>query len=409
MIPRDERLWMPNESVRGPDKITDIIDWDQRMWINVNGSVESLPPEKEVEVEVVRRHIDHLSPSVHSITVDDDGLLVSVSSNPADDTTLIGHFPRFAKCPSLQGCQTIDWARLTELDRIEARADLMSYLDEAGVEKKVIFKYTMTVEWRDRIWEEMHRIKDLPEHPNLVSFDHVVVDGPDSRVIGFTTKFILGGTLSVNKSRPFTMSHLEQLTSVVDFLNLEQGIEHQDVAPRNILVRPETNQLCLFDFDWSTTVGSTWYAENRNDVKGVIFTVYEIITQDDSFQLIPDTEKDEISVLSMKEWPVKCQLDCDIAQYRQYLDDWIRRRKEGKTASRAATGEIKEIPDIPPPTPIITGHDDDGKPMYYPYKTWGRNEARRMGVHVVEWQRPPQDKAYPARGTKRKAPDCEEK
>jgi thiamine kinase-like enzyme len=58
-------------------------------------------------------------------------------------------------------------------------------------------------------------------------------------VIGFTTKYIPGETLAGPKI-PFRFEWLQQLTQVVDFLNQELGIMHQDVAPRNLLIDPCT-------------------------------------------------------------------------------------------------------------------------------------------------------------------------
>ena len=39
--------------------------------------------------------------------------------------------------------------------------------------------------------------------------------------------------------------------SASGFLNLELGIMHQDIAPRNLLIDPGTDKIILFDFDWA--------------------------------------------------------------------------------------------------------------------------------------------------------------
>lgn len=70
---------------------------------------------------------------------------------------------------------------------------------------------------------------------------------------------------------------------MVDFLNLELGILHQDVAPRNLLINSETNQLQIFDFDRAARIGSPGVVAERDDVTAVAFTLYEIITQDMNF------------------------------------------------------------------------------------------------------------------------------
>jgi Ser/Thr protein kinase RdoA (MazF antagonist) len=37
----------------------------------------------------------------------------------------------------------------------------------------------------------------------------------------------------------------------VDFLNLDLELMHQDIAPRNLLIDPETYNILLFDLDWA--------------------------------------------------------------------------------------------------------------------------------------------------------------
>jgi serine/threonine protein kinase len=97
-------------------------------------------------------------------------------------------------------------------------------------------------------WDELNLPKSLPPHPNVVPFDRVVLEDVESRVIGFTTKYIPGGILD-NSKLPFRFEWIQQLTQLVDFLNLDLGIMHQDIAPRNLLIDPETQNILLFDFD----------------------------------------------------------------------------------------------------------------------------------------------------------------
>ncbi|KAJ5355612.1 hypothetical protein N7517_010221 [Penicillium concentricum] len=77
---------------------------------------------------------------------------------------------------------------------------------------------------------------------------------------------------------------------VVDFLNLELGIIHQDITPRNLLVDPETDNILLFDFDWAAN-GKDYLLDDRDDVSSVVFTLYEIITNDTHFTSIPHWER----------------------------------------------------------------------------------------------------------------------
>jgi serine/threonine protein kinase len=89
---------------------------------------------------------------------------------------------------------------------------------------------------------------------------------------------------------------IRQLLDAVDFL-FECGIAHQDVVPRNLLVDDATDSIKLFDFDSAAFIGPATrhpregFQEERTDVKGVIFTVYEIITRDDSPRSRPHEER----------------------------------------------------------------------------------------------------------------------
>lgn len=105
-------------------------------------------------------------------------------------------------------------------------------------------------------------------------------------MIGFATKYIPGGTLAdpTNLNVPFRFEWLQQLTRLVDFLNPELGIMHQDIAPRNLLIDPDTNKILLFDFNWAVS-RKELLLDSRDDGTGVVFTLYEIITNDTHFKI----------------------------------------------------------------------------------------------------------------------------
>ncbi|KZF19127.1 hypothetical protein L228DRAFT_251216 [Xylona heveae TC161] len=407
MIRPEDRFWVCSESVTGDLHAGTVIDWDQRRWYTINGSIKFIPPEEDKDIDVLKRYIDHLAPSVYSITVDDDGLLTSVSSAPEDDPLLTIHYPRYAKSPSLQSCSTIEISRLAELDRLGPGVDLVSYSDsdKPEAQRKVVFKYSMIFQRRTKIWHELHITKSLPAHPNLVPFDRVVVDDVESRVLGFTTAYVPGGCLDDNKSRIFRLEYFQQLTSVVDYLNLELGIIHQDVAARNILLDSKTQNILLFDFDRAAPVGHPWCVPQRNDVAGVIFTLYEIITQDEHYRHVPFQEQNPESVQSLEEWPVKCKLDNDVALFRKHLNEWVQRRKAiCDVAPFVPEPKPFDIPTIPPPSPVITGHGEDGAPIVERGRIMRtRRSLRDRNQNIISWERPPQQPTCPLpNGTKRK-------
>ncbi|KAF2461402.1 hypothetical protein BDY21DRAFT_368638 [Lineolata rhizophorae] len=315
MISPEDRFWVVAEAIRGNVHRGYIIDWDQRRWYAVCGPKSLLPPEEEKEV-------------------DDDGILISTDAG--DDPTLIPYYPRYSDTPSLHDCSTIRLSELTELDRLGPGVDLMSYVDEA-VTRKVVFKYSMIVQWMQQIWNELHLVKSF-RHPNLVPFDRVVVDDVESRVLGFTTTYIPGGTLGQKRDRVFRFEWLQQLTAVVDYLNLELGVVHQDVAPRNLLISPTTDEIQLFDFDRAAPI--TRAALPWNDVTGVIFTLYEIMTEDSHL--------------------------CEV--------------------------EGPYTPDMPPPSPLLEGCSEAGKPIYNTGVSRRRSDALKQKKNVI-WERPPQQQS----------------
>lgn len=115
------------------------------------------------------------------------------------------------------------------------------------------------------------------------------MDELEGRCVGFTTVYIPGGTLEENKTRVFKLNWLRQLTAVIDELNLNLGIAHQDVAPRNLLI--------IFDFNFSVRIGEPGYSESRNNIDGVLFTMYEIITRDDTLRAV---RHEELQTLNAK-------------------------------------------------------------------------------------------------------------
>jgi hypothetical protein len=56
----------------------------------------------------------------------------------------------------------------------------------------------------------------IPRHPNIVSFDALVIDkiGGVDRAVGFTTAHIPGDPLYLNMHRTFKLKYVEQLIDV---------------------------------------------------------------------------------------------------------------------------------------------------------------------------------------------------
>ncbi|KAJ5738102.1 hypothetical protein N7493_001257 [Penicillium malachiteum] len=294
MIDPEDRLVSLKGSYFGdPDIPTtqcfcNVWDWDQLRMIKIEGTAKIFPPEEDKKLAIVAQFADYFSHDIRAISVDDNGLLTGVSTNPEDDTRHVGHIP-ISLCDSIATSSKIKFSEIQSLDRLGPGVDLVLIPTE---DKKVVFKFNpLELPPRPEMaWKEINILSKLPPHPNLIPFDRIVLEDIESRVIGFTTRYITCQPLSTASDRPFRLTWLQQLTQLVDFLNLELGIMHQDIAPRNLLIDSNTERILPFDFDWAANAKET-LEEGRDDISSLAFTLYEIITKDTQFTDIPHWER----------------------------------------------------------------------------------------------------------------------
>ncbi|KUM58953.1 hypothetical protein ACN42_g8182 [Penicillium freii] len=366
MINPQDRFWSDSQGYYGPSEspatktYSDVWDWDQLRMVKVKGTAKIFPPDGDVELSILAPLADYLSPEVRAITVDDDGLLREVSTDPEEDDTMFIAYPPFSLCGSLSDCRTVQYSNLQELDRLGPFVDLTS----------------------------------LPPHPNIVPFDRAVLE-EESRVIGFTTKYIPGGTLA-NPNVPFPFEWLQQLTQLVDFLNLDYGIIHQDIAPRNLLIDPSTHKIILFDFD-RVAFGEKNLQDGRDDVSSVVFTLYKLIANDTSFSGIPHWERNIYMVQSISEWTSHRELDSEVSKFRKFLDEWVATRRSD------VDGDMKrylnapnrltllDLPTAPEYTVPFEMGTRDGKPVWRTGRR-SRNTAMNLGQYCFRWERSPQSR-----------------
>lgn len=401
MKPQD-RFYSEGQGYFGPreNPLTEahcnVWDWDRLRMVKIKGTAKLFPPDEDIEIPIMAEFADFLSPEVRAVTVDDDGLLAGVSADPEDDDTPFVAYPPISAVESLADCRRVQYSTLRELDRLGPGVDLSSYEDESGIPHNVAFKFNpLDKPLRLQMaWNELNLLKRLPPHPNILPFDRIVLEDMESRVIGFTTKYISGGTLD-KTNIPFKFEWLQQLTQVVDFLNLELGIMHQDIAPRNLLIDPDTNKILLFDFD-RATYGTKGLLEGRDDVTAVVFTLYELITNDAQFTNIPYWNRNMDMVQSISQWACNRDLDSDVSKFRNFLNDWV--------ATRTLEGDLERYlnapnkltwPDLPTPpdyeVPFELGKTSNGEPIW----TTGprlRRTAMDNGQYCFLWERPPQSK-----------------
>ncbi|KAF6814421.1 hypothetical protein CPLU01_14409 [Colletotrichum plurivorum] len=224
----------------------------------------------------------------------------------------------------------------------------------------------------------------LPQHPNIVPFDRVVVDELDGNAIGFTSVYIPGGTLDANPSRVFKLKWLQQLTRVVDDLNLKHGIMHQDIS----------------DFNHSARIGTGGHSNDRDDVMGVIFILYEIITSDEHFREVLHDSQNPADIQTMRIWPPHpgSLLDHPVEEYRSFLDRWVKGRQEGTRISVYTEApeplEWPPFPDDPVKQSLFPAKKDGSARVLIPGWLYIRRIERRKGItrRFLDWQRPPQGK-----------------
>lgn len=172
--------------------------------VKIKGTAKLFPPDEDSEIPILAQFADYLSPEVRAVTIDDDGLLARVSTDPEEDNTPFVAYLPISVVGSLANCLKIQYSDLQELERLGPGVDLSSYEDEFGIPHKVAFKFN-PLDKPQRLqmaWDELNLLKSLPPHPNIVPFDRIVLEDVESHVIGFTTKYISGGTLN-NTNMPF--------------------------------------------------------------------------------------------------------------------------------------------------------------------------------------------------------------
>lgn len=400
MIKPEERFYaVSGYLLNGGPHTWHIIDFDQRRQF----SVTYAPPVPEEDPEVteelcmrrLRQHVDELGPGIYGMKfIEPDGPITTSTDLLLDETAYVNYHPLSAlKVPF--AVKTIHMDALTELDRFGPQVDLVSYQtapDTGPVgEVKAAFKYWFMPNGMFRSWYELNSWIRLPRnHPHIVPFDAVVLNNVTEGIVGFTTLYVPGGNVKDNdaRTRPFRLEWFRQLLSVVSDLNYRYGMMHQDIAPRNLLIDEEEN-LRIFDFNYSIMIGEH-YTPERDDIKGVIFTLYEIITLDEHHREVPHAEQDAEALLQ-KEWArhPDVKLDSDVGSFRQALDEWVAERKGKEFAPADTWVRWPWMPDHPLEEVVTRNIEGEViKREMRPVHALWRRHLIEEGRSYWDWQRP---------------------
>ena len=163
-------------------------DWDQRRPIDV-----LIPHEADEKFiyEALSKFIDTIPLDVARVELDEQGVLVSTSSNPHHAHSWIPFYPLRTEFP--QHVATLRRQDLTEVDRLGRQVDLVTYSPQPGETRQAVFKYYISEASVAMWWHQANCAMRMPPHPNIVPFDALVVDSIDAvdRVVGFTTRYRL--------------------------------------------------------------------------------------------------------------------------------------------------------------------------------------------------------------------------
>ncbi|TRX88356.1 hypothetical protein FHL15_010732 [Xylaria flabelliformis] len=359
-----------------------------------------------------------LSPCVRIIALDENQRLQAASSNPAEligfpeegVNTLVSYFawPRFEDVKEICHLETVDRSHLIEIDRLAPRVDVM---EDNRNGQQIVAKWFLGD--ARHAWREMLALQSMPLHPHIVPIHNIILDG--ERIVGWSSKRVDGTDLEIDKSQ-FKMKWLMQLTRTLDYIHLELGILHGDLQLKNILVEKATDKILLIDFENAAMMDETQLQWEFNQLT---WSVYEIITHDLAlveeklYDITPDDENpdafyacDPSVINGMLEWPVRTNLDCKSEEIRQYLQNWIQRRKALCMTTPKTPVRISHA-GLPRPSPAVMQNREARKARFEEIQKRQREqqgEKELLPVGEVRWERPDYATAYPGRANKTDTP-----
>lgn len=396
MLPDRFRHWAHNGLIPadGPgDAEWQVADWDSRRWFRVVGPSDVYGDEDGENIcKALLPHAADLPLDITKVTLTSTGEVKSTLNNPEDDWTAVVFYPSFTiEAVGSDASDCVKRSDLEEEDRLHIFVDLVRLMTSKTTSQQLVFKYTMLQAQVGPLWREAFFIKRLQDCPYVVPFDKFVVHETEPLFLGFTTAFMPGRSLQDNP-RVFRGKWLEQIFEVVDRLNLEYGIVHQDISPRNLCIDPETDDLVVIDFGLAAFIGSKEEDQKRNDVDAVVYTLYEILTGDKHFREdVWPGEYNVNDVESMEEWPLRAELEpgLDAQMLRSMVLEWAQNRRQN--IDPRALAHVVDIPEMPLKVNGSFAVFDEDHPAPIVVKA---EEGRLVRGSNVSWLRTPQSKLH---------------
>jgi hypothetical protein len=163
-----------------------------------------------------------------------------------------------------------------------------------------------------------------------------------------------------------------------------------------LLIDLSTDNIQLFDFNSGAKLGWEGDEENnlefqydadRDDVKFVIFTTYELITREFNFrqEFYPE-ELDASEIMEQERWEQHpdSKLDSPVDEYRCLLTEWVKTRADNNIDHFTKASRPLEWPPLYVDDPFLNA---DGTPLKR--KGRMREVMIALGKDFLRWQRPP--------------------
>ncbi|KAK3373163.1 hypothetical protein B0T24DRAFT_666477 [Lasiosphaeria ovina] len=211
-----------------------------------------------VAVDLVIQHADTMAPNITGLVLNASG---RVASKTAANTDGVERPPvSYHSDKTGYYVPLSDWTASAHNDLVEYEHDNDS--GRPRERRRGAFKHYLDGFWG---WQEANMHARMPCNANILPVDRLVLE-----------------------------EYLRQLMRAIDDLNFTHGIAHHNVAPRNLLVDAATDDVLLYDFSVAGNMGAqtrgfgrqrfTGELAKRNDAKGLVLTLHEIIKRDPSYQ-----------------------------------------------------------------------------------------------------------------------------
>ncbi|KAK0705589.1 hypothetical protein B0H67DRAFT_499425 [Lasiosphaeris hirsuta] len=311
--------------------------------------------ESLLTARLLRPLLHGVAPEVVAVDISKSGTkVVWTSANPKYDFSSVKYLPSvFRYQLGEPQPRSLLRSQLVAVDRLQVGVEKVEYPDG----QLAIFKYNPHSSGH-HMWHEIQVLARVGGHPHILPLDALVLEEVTGQgVVGFTSRFVPGGTLE--DRRQLKLKWLRELMGVIDHVNFQHGISHQDIASRNFLIYPDTDSALLFDFGHSQPVGRMVTLASRDDAKGLLVSVYYLVTRDPRYDVYYLHDVDETELDDRARWKkhADVELDCDLDVLFSELMAWVRKRRNGPQPTHEGTPHQVAIPMYPKGPADRVGHD----------------------------------------------------